>query len=184
MISINLLPAEKKHLGIGTRPLAPMMATLILMVLGVLAFSFYLAYLNQNLKQSINAKNKQIEQIKKQNIEYDQLINKLNQIRPLITEIKKIEQQSDVLYQTLKLLKENTPTDVQFTSLTLNNEAENNIIIAGKAMSARAAARFRAAFDQVDWVQKALLSSMTIAEDGSAQFSLTLTVSNIEKKDG
>lgn len=181
MISINLLPAEKKRLGIGTRPLAPVATALILIVLGVVALSFYLAYLNQNLKQSINEKNKQIAQIKKQNAEYDRLINKLNQIRPLLTEIKEIEQQSDILYQTLKLVKENTPTDVQFTSLTLNNETENNIVIAGKAMSARAAARFRAAFDQVDWVQKALLSSITIAEDDSAQFSLTLTVSNIEK---
>lgn len=182
MIAINLLPAEKKRLGVGSKPVVPIAVALVFFAVGVLALSLYLGYLEKNVQKSIQDKDKEIAQVKKESAEYDKLLAKLNSMKSLLTEVKSIEQKSNVLNQTLQVLKESTPPDIQYNSLTLNKELENNIVIAGSASSPRAAARFRAFFDSVNWVKSASLSSLTIGDDGIAQFSLTLTAGDIEKR--
>ena len=182
MIAINLLPADKKRLGVGSKPVVPIVVALVFLAVGVIALALYLGYLEKNVQKSILDKDKEIAQVKKESAEYDKLLDKLNSKKSLLTEVKSIEQKSNVLNQTLQVLKESTPPDIQFNSLTLNKELENNIIIAGSASSPRAAARFRAFFDSVDWVKSASLGSLTIGDDGIAQFSLTLTASDVEKK--
>lgn len=182
MIAINLLPAEKKRLGVGSKPVVPIVVALVFLAVGVLALALYLGHLEKNVQKSIQAKDKEIAQVKKESAEYDKLLEKLNSMKSLLTEVKSIEQKSNVLNQTLQVLKESTPPDIQYNSLTLNKELENNIVIAGSASSPRAAARFRTFFDSVDWIKSASLSSLTIGDDGIAQFSLTLTAGDIEKK--
>jgi len=182
MIAINLLPAEKKRLGVGSKPVVPITVSLIFLAVSVMALALYFSYFEKNIQKSIQDKDKEIAQVKKESAEYDKLLANLNSKKSLLTEVKSIEQKSNILYQTLQVLKESTPPDVQYNSLTLNEEEENNIVIAGSASSPRAAARFRTFFDSVSWVKSALLSSITIGDDGIVQFSLTLTSGDLEKK--
>lgn len=184
MISINLLPADKKSRSFINQPTKPIIASFVLLLVSMLVLTFLINRTSNQITKNTVQVEKNIKQQEQKNKEFDNLSRELSSAKGIIANIKTIEKKAALIYQTLQFLKANIPVDVDVTGLSLEKAEADNIKIVGNAGSADALARFRAKFNNEDWVSSALMNNLaTNMETNRIQFTLSITVKElIEKK--
>lgn len=176
MITINLLPIDKRKKAIGRKPQTPFILTIIFIFIAVGLSYFYFSLLIKNKKIEL-ANLKTSYQSKEATIkDYRDLEVEIAKIKSLLTQIKATQSQARTILDSLRLIKENTPQEVILTGLSLTKIGSDNIVIAARASSPRIAALYRERIAQADWVEKVELGSLTISPDESTIFNLEVTL--------
>lgn len=172
MITINLLPKDKRRAKIGSQPVAPLLAVIIFLALGLAVLTIYFNGQNKSYQKMISEFDKQISLAKAKTKDYEETENKLKQIQSLTQEIEEINYQATLVEKTLTEIKNNTPVDVQFTGLGVAKDSKSNINLTGKSLSLRAISRFRERFEELDWAESAALDAVTQADEGGYSFTV------------